>query len=122
MSVAPRKRQSATKMRPVVKGPGADSCIAANDVRGCNTLFDHLVGKGEQLVGHGKAERLCGLEVDHQLELDWGLDGELARFLALEDAIDIRRRSPKIIDQVSAIGQQTADFNEVTPRIECRET
>jgi hypothetical protein len=28
-------------------------------------LFDHLVGKGEQLVGHGKAERLCGLEVDH---------------------------------------------------------
>ena len=63
----------------------------------CSTkLFDHVVGKGEQLVGHGKAERLCGLEVDHQLELDWGLDGKLARFLALEDAIDIGRRSPKI--------------------------
>ena len=43
----------------------------------CSTkLFDHVVGKGEQLVGHGKAERLCGLEVDHQLELDWGLDGQ----------------------------------------------
>jgi hypothetical protein len=53
-------------------------------------LFDHLVGEGEQLVGHGKAERLCGLEVDHQLELDWGLDGKLARFRALKDAIGAR--------------------------------
>jgi hypothetical protein len=60
-------------------------------------LFDHLVGKGEQLVGHGKAERLCGLEVDHQLELDWGLNGKLARLLALEDAIGIGRCTSKIL-------------------------
>ena len=40
---------SACNARPVhTDGPGADSCIAANDVRGCNTLFDHLVGGGEQ--------------------------------------------------------------------------
>jgi hypothetical protein len=45
---------------------------------------------------------LGGLEVDHQLELDWGLDGKLARFLALEDAIDIGRRSPKIVTQANA--------------------
>jgi hypothetical protein len=32
-----------------------------------------------------------------QLKLDWSLDGKLARLLTLEDAIDIRRRSPKII-------------------------
>src|SRR6266498_3001462 len=31
--------------------------------------FDHLVGAGEQSRGQIEAERLCGLEVDHQLEL-----------------------------------------------------
>ena len=30
--------------------------------------FDHLVGGGEQFIGHGEAERLRGLEVDHELE------------------------------------------------------
>jgi hypothetical protein len=32
-------------------------------------LFDHLVGLGKQRRGHREAERLGGLEVDHQLEL-----------------------------------------------------
>ena len=40
-----------------------------------NSLFDHLVGAGEQRVGDGEAERLGGLEVDHQLELGRLLDG-----------------------------------------------
>jgi hypothetical protein len=33
-----------------------------------SSLFDHLVGGGEQRLRHGQAERLGGLEVDHQLE------------------------------------------------------
>ena len=32
-------------------------------------LFDHLVGAGEQRGRHLDAERLRGLEIDHQLEL-----------------------------------------------------
>jgi hypothetical protein len=63
-----------------------------------------------------EAERLRRLEVDHHLELDRGLDWKLARFRALEDAIDIRRRAPKIIDQVISIEQQAADCSELTVR------
>jgi hypothetical protein len=33
------------------------------------SLFDHLVGKCEQLVGDGQAERLRGGEIEHELEL-----------------------------------------------------
>ena len=43
------------------------------------SLFDHLVGECEQLVGHVEAKRLSGLEIDHQLELgrlgDWQVAG-----------------------------------------------
>ena len=71
---------------------------------------------------HVEAERLGRLEVDHQLELDRGLDRKLARLLALEDAIGIGRCAPKIIDQVISVGQQAAEFSEDAERIDGRET
>jgi hypothetical protein len=37
--------------------------------RSKKTLFDHLVGDGEQRGRDGEAERLSDLKVDHQLEL-----------------------------------------------------
>ena len=40
--------------------PTADSCTAA-----ILSLFDYLVGAGEQRRGHGKAKRLCRLEIDY---------------------------------------------------------
>jgi hypothetical protein len=39
------------------------------------TSFDHLVGALLELQRHAEAERLGGLHIDHQLELDQGLDG-----------------------------------------------
>ena len=36
-----------------------------------------------------EAESLCGLEVNDQIEIDWRLDGKLARLRSLEDAISI---------------------------------
>jgi hypothetical protein len=80
-------------------------------------LFDHLVGALLKQRGHVKAESLGGLKVDDQLELDRGLDGELARVRALEDAVGIGRRAPKIIEQIKSIGQQAAEFSELTVRI-----
>src|SRR5262249_10049957 len=39
-----------------------------------NSLFDHLVGAGEQRWRHSKAERPGGHQVDSQIELGWLLD------------------------------------------------
>jgi hypothetical protein len=38
-------------------------------INGSRVLFDHLVGAGEQEGRDSETERLCSLEVDHELEL-----------------------------------------------------
>ena len=39
------------------------------------SLFDHLVGAGQQRRWHDDAKRLCGLQIDNQLELRGLLNG-----------------------------------------------
>jgi hypothetical protein len=63
--------------------------VNVGEVQAWDWSFDHLVGAGEQRRRQGKAEILRGFEIEHQLELDWGLDRKLARLLALEDAVDV---------------------------------
>src|SRR3974390_3071174 len=75
-------------------------------------LFDQLVGTAEQRCRHIDADSLCGLEVDHQFELDRGLDGKLARLCAPEDPIGIGNRASKIIVQVNAVGDEATEFSE----------
>src|SRR5262249_50790381 len=53
---------------------------------------------------------------DDQLELDWRLNGKLARICALEDAIGIGRHAP------NSAGQWAAEVGRVTERIDGGET
>jgi hypothetical protein len=80
--------------------------------------FDHLVGAAEQRRRHGEAEGFRGLEVDHQFELFRGLDGQLARLRALEDAIGIDCRTPEIVEYYISIGEQAAKLNKVPQRLD----
>src|SRR5262245_65620157 len=84
--------------------------------------LDHLVGAGEQRQRDRQAERLGGREIDHQLELDRGLNWKLAWFRALENAITIRRRTPVFVDDVRTIRDQAAEFSEGTGPIDGRQT
>src|SRR3954452_9947113 len=79
-------------------------------------LFNDFVGAQEERLGDRQPDRLCRLVVDHQLELDRGLDRKFARLRTLEDAIGIGRREPKITEQVTSVGQQAAEFSEDTGR------
>jgi hypothetical protein len=60
---------------------------------GWRTLFDHLVGAGEHRGRQIEAERLGGLEVDHQLVFGWRLYRQVGRLVALENTVDVASAS-----------------------------
>jgi hypothetical protein len=46
------------------------------------SLLDHLVGAGEQGLGHRQAQGSCCLQVDGEFVLVGGLHRQISRFLA----------------------------------------
>src|SRR6266478_5174072 len=56
--------------------------------------FDHLVGKREHLVWNCQAQRLGGLEVDHQLKFGGLFDWQVGRLGALQYFVHVRGRAP----------------------------
>src|SRR6266566_5832536 len=75
--------------------------------------LDHLVGPGEQRRRDFEPERLCRLEIDRQFILDRRLHRQVGRLLALEDAIHVACRVPKLVDESRPIGDQAAANDEV---------
>src|SRR4029077_114395 len=106
MSALPPKADIRERVLDVRFGPQADSCSAAK-----RSLLDHLVGAGAHRRRHGEAEHLSGLEIDHQFVLGWGRHWQVGRLLALEDAIDVASRAPKLIEEIRPIRNQSAAGN-----------
>src|SRR5262249_6958341 len=63
-------------------------------------------------------ERLGGLEVEHQLVLGRRLYRQVARLLALEDAIYIPSPAPELVDEIGPIGDQAAGGGQAAVKIE----
>ena len=58
-------------------------CPLSANKRHRGTLFDHLVGTRKERLRYVEAERLGGLEIDHQLKLSWRLYRKVAYLFAL---------------------------------------
>src|SRR6516165_4763369 len=77
------------------------------------TLFDDLVGDGEQGQWYGKTERLGGLEVHDHLVFHRKLHRQIAWLRAVQDAIDISGGTTKDVYAVGSVGEQTAVSGKV---------
>ena len=85
-------------------------------------LFDHLVSAGKYCRRNGEAHCFRGLEVDHEFVLGRRLHRQVGRLLALEDAVNLRRRLPKIVGHIRPVRQQATVSREYMQRINRRQS
>ena len=85
------------------------------------SLFDHLVGAGEQRLRHGQPECLRGFEINDELILGRRLHREIAWLLTFEDAIDVAGGTPKLVDKIKSIRDQAAAGDKVAPVVDRRQ-
>jgi hypothetical protein len=110
-SYQPARIRSALPQSSDIRGAGwyvAFVPLATNAPQQITSLFDHLVGTGEQRRGHIDPKRLGGLHVDHHFVLGRRLHREVGWLLALEDAINVAGRAPERIYCIRSIGDQAA--------------
>jgi hypothetical protein len=72
------------------------------------SLFDHLVGEREQIVGNLNPKRLGRLEIDDQLELRNLLHREIGGLCALEDLRGVESNLSIYIGKTLPVAQHSA--------------
>ena len=67
--------------------------------------LDHLVGRGQQCLWDGEAERLGSLEVDDEFEFRRKLHREIARLRPTQNAIDVSGGATNGVYSVGSEGE-----------------
>ena len=87
-------------------GAKRDVCfvpIATNAHSKKTSLFDHLVGAQHEAGGDLVADRLCGLEIDHQFEPGRLLDRKIGRLSAAQHLGDQPRPLTENLREARAV-------------------
>ena len=85
--------------------------VKAGDVR--FRSFNDLIRPQQQRRRDSEAERLGGLEVDHQLELRGLLDRKVGGLGAFQDLVDVYRCATNLIVKVDPVGDKSAAFRKM---------
>ena len=76
------------------------------------SLFNNLVGAGEQRLRHGEPEGLGGLEVDGEIEFGRILNWQIGWALAFENTSDVLCRLADQFGKIYAISNEAARFHK----------
>src|SRR6516162_3096078 len=82
-------------------------------------LFDHLIGAPNQRRWNGETERLCGLEVDDQLDFRGLNDRQLRRPFAFEDTAGVDADLAERFCKTAAVTHQASARRKRTILVDC---
>src|ERR1035437_1577597 len=94
--------------------------IATNAPQQTESLFDHLVGGGEQLRMEFEPERFGGLEVDHKIEFCGPYDRKIGRLRALENPPGVDAGLPIGIHYALPVAHQATSHGDLAIGIDRR--
>src|SRR5690348_16069053 len=83
--------------------------------------FDDLVGEAEDRWRDCKAERVCSLEIDHQLEFRRLFDWQIGRLGTFQDLSDVTADLLIRSRETWSIADQAAGCRELRPLIDRRD-
>src|SRR2546425_794042 len=82
------------------------------------SLFNHVVGNGEQPWRKAQTECLGSVEVDHQLEFGRLHDRKVGGLLALENPAGVNAGQATRVRKTRTVAHQAASFGSLTPGID----
>src|SRR6516225_7040723 len=75
------------------------------------SLFDHLVGAGDDRSRYGYAQQLRGCEIDDKFKLRRLLDRQFTRFRAAKNLVRVLGRAPEHVQKTWTIRYQASGFD-----------
>ena len=89
--------------------PTTDSCTAANSIS-----IRSPRRRGRAASAAREAKRLCGLQIDHQLELGRLFDRQVGRLRTLENLVDEAGGPTIKISNIGPVGQKEARLRQLS--------